>query len=195
MRRVLPLSEQRTGTVRWSAGRKVRWYFGERFSPWLLEGVGALMQARRHQAALHLMLLGLEILSGFLEGRAPDEETFSAFADRYLGRAFGTAARGGRRPAAAAVLRRSFRRGFEDGCLAGPGVSIAERSRYACRLYSRVGLRVDIRAFHRAFVAACRRFADDAAGDYIIRQRFVRRFDQLVAAPRRRGRGGRGGGA
>lgn len=187
------LPELRRGLSRWPRGRKIEWYFNDRLSRWLLDSVEAEMQAKQHQTAMHLMLLGIEILSGFREGRRPDLGTFVAFIDRYMSPAFRARARnpllgrgiapteldGKAQLTAAELLWASLRAGYRDGCAAFPGASVAARSHYYVRHYARIGLRVDIRSFRSDFLSAFRTYYADVYSDYLVRQRFLARFDQL----------------
>jgi len=193
------MPELRCGFARWPRGRKVEWYFNDRFSRWLLDSVEAEMQAKQYYTALHLMLLGIEVLSGFLEGRQPDLETFSVFVEKYLspalrGRVRNPLFRRGMAPPAldgkaqltvAELLWASPRSGYRDACAAFPGASIAEHSHYYIRCYSRVGLRINIRKFHRDFLAGFRKYYADVYSDYLVRQRFLARFDQLFRGKKR----------
>ncbi|MEI6633337.1 MAG: hypothetical protein WCP22_05890 [Chlamydiota bacterium] len=203
MRERIRMPELRCGFARWPRGRKVEWYFNDRFSRWLLDSVEAEMQAGQYYTALHLMLLGIEVLSGFLDGRRPDLETFSAFVEKYMSPALRARVRTpplmrGMAPPAldgkaqltvAELLWASPRSGYRDACAAFPGASIAEHSRYFIRCYSRVGVRIDIRKFHRDFLAGFRKYYADVYSDYLVRQRFLARFDQLFGG---RGKGGTG---
>jgi hypothetical protein len=209
MRERIHVPELRCGFSRWPRGRKVEWYFNDRFSRWLLDSVGVEMREKQHPTALHLMLLGIEVLSGFLEGRQPDLETFSAFVEKYLSPALRTRVknpllRRGMAPPAldgkpqlsiAELLWASPRSGYRDACAAFPGASIAEHSHYYVRYYARVGLRIDIRKFHRDFLAGFKRYYADVYSDYLVRQRFLARFDQLFRGKRgkKNGASGRGG--
>jgi len=197
-----------------SDGRKVRWFFNDRFFPWLLAGAAGEMREKRFYTALHLMLLGAEILSGFSEGRSPDRESFCAFLERYVNRILRTRLRvppprrslaepekGGRaQRRIAEILWDSLHRGFAEGCAAYAGGSLAEHSRYYYRCGRIMGLRLDVTRFHRDFEKGCRRFRADVYGDYLVRQMFIRRFDQIFetqrdrrrprsASPREEGRG------
>lgn len=193
MRERIRMPELRCGFARWPRGRKVEWYFNDRFSRWLLDSVEVEMREKQYPTALHLMLLGIEVLSGFLEGRQPDIGTFSAFVGKYMGPALRGRVRNpllgrGIAPPAldakaqltvAELLWVSLGSGYRDACAAFPGASIAAQSHYFVRYYSRVGLRIDIRKFHRAFLAGFKKYYADVYSDYLVRQRFLARFDQL----------------
>ena len=193
MQKRAPLSDLRRSCLRWREGRKLKWFFAERFSARLLASVDILMREMQFASALYLMLLGVEILSGFYEGAQPDRETFCAFISRYMDgvlslrapnplhrRGVAGGSRDGKgRLTFAEFLWALFRCGFADVCAAYPGGSIAEHSRYYCRYYSRVGLRLEIHKFYKDFVRAYHRYYSDAVSDYLVRQKFVRRFDQL----------------
>lgn len=196
-----PLPELRRGITRWGDGRKIKWFLDERFSRRLLRSVELEMREKQFYSALHLMLLGVEILSGFLEGVEPGVETFCSFVKRYFSRVLSSRARAplcrqgiidrgpdGRAPRSIAeVIWRAFRCGFNDSSAVYPGGSLAERSRYYCRCYTRVGLRLDVHKFYRDFLRAYHAYSSDAYSDYLVRQKFVRRFDQLFGAgPRAR---------
>jgi hypothetical protein len=172
----------------------VRWFFNDRLSPWLLASVELEMREKQYYTALHLMLLGAEILSGFSAGRSPDVGTFCAFLERYVNRIMrasvrnplsgrgiaGGALDGKKNLTLAEILWASFRCGFAEACAVYPGGSLAERSRYYYRSGRVIGVRLDIRSFHRDFVEGCRRYYADVYGDYLVRQKFIRRFDQLL---------------
>lgn len=194
----------RPSSARWSEGRKIRWFFNRRFTPWLLESVELQMREKRWYAAAYLMVLGMEILGGFLEGRAPGLETFLAFTNRYLNRIMSSrmpnpllahgAAPGEvsekSQVSVAELLWASVRRGFSAMCGFYPGISIVERSHYYGRRCRRIGFRVDIHKLHHDFARACRDYTDDVCGDYLVRQRFLKRFDELCGkAKRKRGEG------
>jgi hypothetical protein len=187
------LAELRRGIRRWSDGRKIKWFLDERFSPRLLKSIELEMREKQFYSGLHLMLLGVEILSGFLAGREPGVETFCSFMKRYFDRLLSSSARppryrrgvvdrdpDGRPPRSIAeVIWWAFRCGYRDSGAVYPGGSLAERSRYYCRCYRRVGLRLDVHKFYRDFLRAYQSYSSDAYSDYLVRQRFVRRFDQL----------------
>lgn len=187
--------ELRRGLARWPRGRKVEWYFNDRLSRWLLDSVAVEMREKQYATALHLMLLGIEVLSGFLEGREPDIETFVAFIKKYMspalsGRVRNPLLKRGIAPPAldgkaqitvAEVLWASPRAGYRAACAAFPGASIAEQSHYYVRCYARVGLRIDIRAFHRDFLSGYKRYYAEVYSDYLVRQRFLARFEQLFS--------------
>ena len=193
------IPELRCGFSRWPRGRKIEWYFNDRFSRWLLGSVEAEMRARQHQTAMHLMLLGIEVLSGFREGRRPDLATFTAFVEHYLSPALRARVRnpllrcgiappeldGSAQLTVAELLWASLRAGYRDACAAFPGASVAERSHYYVRCYARIGLRVDIQSFRRDFLAGYRAYYADVYSDYLVRQRFLTRFDQLFKGKRR----------
>ena len=202
--------ELRRGIARWPRGRKVEWYLNERFSAWLIDAVAAAMREKRYGAALHLMLLGIEVLSGFLEGSEPDIRTFCAFIGKYMSPALSARVRNplhglGIAPppldakprlSVAEILWASPRAGFRAACAAFPGASIAERSHYYVRCYARVGLRIDICKFHDDFLSGFRRYYAEVYSDYLVRQRFLARFDRIFGrgTPGGKGRRRTGGG-
>jgi hypothetical protein len=188
-----PLPELRRGITRWGDGRKIKWFLDERFSRRLLRSIELEMRERQFYCALYLMLLGVEILSGFFEGREPGVETFCSFVERYFSRLLSSRARptlcrrgivdrepdGRSHGSIAEVIWLIFRCGFRDSCAVYARGSLAERSRYYCRCYKRVGLRLDVHKFYRDFLRAYRAYSSDAYSDYLVRQKFVTRFDQL----------------
>jgi hypothetical protein len=193
MRNSLLPEEVRYKLRRWEDGKKIDWFFNNRLSPWLLKGVDLQMKGKQFYVALYLMLLTVDILSGFYQGKRANLGTFSAFMSRYFGdvltrRATNPLYRRGIAPKGLNARRRitfveilwvSLRYGLAERCMVYPHVSLTERSRYYCKCYKRVGLRLDIHTFYKDFVRACREYGDNVYGDYFVRQRFIKRFDQL----------------
>jgi hypothetical protein len=185
--------QKRCPSSRWGDGRKIKWFLDDRFSRWLLRSIECELRERQFYCALYLMLLGVEILSGFFEGREPGVETFCSFVKRYFSRPLSIRARGllfrrgaagrgreGRSPGSIAeAIWWIFRCGFMDSCAVYPGGSLVERSRYYCRCYKKVGLRLDVHKFHRDFLRAYRAYSSDTYSDYFMRRKFVARFDRL----------------
>jgi len=193
MRHTLQLPEPRPGFALWSQGKKIHWFFNERFAPWLVRSVEIEIREKQFYSALYLMVLGIGILSGFYEGRKQGNDTFSSFVRRYCNRILSArirppraarwiateAAGGENHLCIAELLWAAVRGGFEDTYAPYAGVSITERSHYYVRCYRRIGIRIDIYKLHRDFLRACQTYIDDVCSDYLVRERFVKRFNEI----------------
>ena len=161
----------------------------------MIKSVELEMRGKQFYVALYLMLNTVEILSGFLEGKKPNSDTFNAFINRYFNEILGTNApspiyRRGladrklnlkKRITFMEMLWICLHYGLTDACMVYPRVSLTERSRYYCKYYRVVGLRLDIRKFYRDFLRAYRAYRDDVYSDYLVRQKFIRRFDRAFS--------------
>ena len=185
--------ELRYKLARWNDGKKIDWFFNKRLSSWLMKSIDVQMREKQFYVAFYLMLLTIEVLSGFLEGKRTSMSTFCTFMRRYFsnllaGRApnpvyhKGVAHRGlnpKQKITFVEILWIYFRYGLAERCMIYPRISLVERSRYYCKYYKRAGLRLDIQQFYKDFLSACRIYCDDVYGDYLVRQKFIKRFNRV----------------
>ena len=184
--------------MRTREARVIRWFFEERLGAWQIPAVEALASCGEYHAAFYLMLVSLEMLSGFRAGGPPGAAAFNDFIETYFDPILSTrvrnplrgstlldaSTRGKKTLTYAEIARAFFSRGFESACAPLPGMSIVPRSRYYCRFYRRIGLRIDAGRFHADFLRACRSYQNDVVGDYFVRRMFIRRFTQLFGGLR-----------
>ena len=193
MKRKISFRGFRLNRKRLPEGEKIDRFFRERLDRWLLDSVDCQMKEKNFYPALYLMLITVEVLSGFMEGGKPGVDTFCAFVSKYFGAIFSSRVpnplyrsglvdrklSGKKELTFSEMLWAFFRCGFADACTVYPGASLTARSRYYFRYYNRIGLRMDIGRFHRDFVRACRAYRSDVVSDYLVRQKFIRRFNQV----------------
>jgi len=176
--------------------QKIDFFFRNRMPRWFMTSLHDAMKREEHMLVGSLIMIGIDMLSGYFRGHPPDRGTFIRFLEEYFDyfkRHKGTKKKNPhyRKNLLRGTLNSQeyltlpeivyliFRCGLGHSFMVYRGGSFSTSHRYYVRGCKHRGYQLDVDRLYGDFLKACRRFELDVRMRNTIRKNFLRRFDQL----------------
>jgi hypothetical protein len=176
---------------------KIDFFFKNRMPRWFLPALKSAMEERQEFMLVGLLIMvGIDVLSGYFAGEKSSRETFVMFVVEYFdyfmkrktvlkqNRQCKKNVLGGRlndqkELCLPEILYGIFRCGLAHSFMIYEGGSFTRSKRYYVRRYKHKGYHIDINRLYTDFFQAYSRFEQDVRKRNVIRGRFLNRFNVL----------------